>query len=93
MASNNHNDNHGEIPNIGRDHPILPFAQNPKPYNDTAGSSRPSRESTSSEKSWKPTFHRQHSWSNQDQKHQLQERLYRSEKGKETGFTEVHSGD
>ncbi|KAJ5317376.1 hypothetical protein N7508_001884 [Penicillium antarcticum] len=41
---------------------------------------------------WKPTFNRRQSWSSQDQKHQLQERLLGSEQGKEMGFTEAHSG-
>jgi hypothetical protein len=42
---------------------------------------------------WKPTFDRRQSWSSQDQKHQLQERLLGSEQGKEMGFTEAHNAD
>ncbi|KAJ5685923.1 hypothetical protein N7536_008542 [Penicillium majusculum] len=94
MASNNDNDSHGQIPNTGKEHSIiLPFAQNSNPSKDTTGSSGLNRGGTSPEKSWKPTFDRQHSWSNEDRKHQLQERLHGSEKGKEMGFTEAHSGD
>ncbi|KAJ6128221.1 hypothetical protein N7471_009438 [Penicillium samsonianum] len=94
MSSNNYNDNHGQIPDTGKEHTvILPFAQNPNLSNETTGSSGPNRKDTSSEKSWKPTFDRRQSWSNEDRKHQLQERLYGSEKGREMGFTEAHSGD
>ncbi|KAJ5533867.1 hypothetical protein N7527_000121 [Penicillium freii] len=86
MASNNHNDSHGRIPNTGKEHTIvLPFAQNSNPSSETTGSSGLNRGDTSLEKSWKPTFDRQHSWSNEDRKHQLQERLHGSEKGKEMG--------
>ncbi|KAJ5199455.1 hypothetical protein N7491_011340 [Penicillium cf. griseofulvum] len=95
MASNNQ-DNHGQLPNTGKEHTvILPCAQKPNSSTDTTGSSGLSREGTSSEKSWKPSIDRQHSWSNEDRKHQLQERLYGSEKRKEMGFTEAHthSGD
>ncbi|KAJ5603260.1 hypothetical protein N7537_006216 [Penicillium hordei] len=88
MASNNHNDSHGKIPNTGKEHTITP-----NPLNDTTGSSGPNRGDTSLKKSWKPTFDRQRSWSNEDRKHKLQERLHGSEKGKEMGFTEAHSGD
>lgn len=65
----------------------LPFT--PKPTaTDVVESS--SHDDAVPEKSWKPTFDRRQSWSNQDQKHQLQERLLGFEKGKETGFTEAH---
>ncbi|KAJ5518783.1 hypothetical protein LT330_005135 [Penicillium expansum] len=94
MASNNHNDSQGQIPNTSKENTIiLPFTQNPNISNYITGSSGPKREDTSPQKSWKPTFDRQHSWSNEDLKHQLQERLHWSEKGKEMGFTEAHSGD
>ncbi|KAJ5958948.1 uncharacterized protein N7479_006098 [Penicillium vulpinum] len=94
MASNNKNDNYGQFPNTGKEHTvILPFNQNTNPSTNTARPSGPYRDNTSTEKSWKPSFDRQHSWSTQDHKHQLQERLHGSEKGKEMGFTEAHSGD
>ena len=54
-----------------------------------AGPSGP-QDDSGPEKSWKPTFDRRQSWSNQDRKHQLQERLLGVERGKETGFTEAH---
>jgi hypothetical protein len=69
----------------------LPFAQR-STATDATGSSGLNREATS-EKSWKPTLDRQQTWSNEDRKHQLQERLLGSERGKESGFTEAHSGD
>ncbi|KAJ5417450.1 uncharacterized protein N7487_001000 [Penicillium crustosum] len=94
MASNNHNDSHGQIPNTGKEpNIILPFAQNSNTSKDTTGSSGLNRGDTSLEKSWKPNFDRQHSWSNEDRKHQLQGRQNGSEKGREMGFTEAHSGD
>ncbi|KAG0156209.1 hypothetical protein PDIDSM_3386 [Penicillium digitatum] len=92
MASNSHNDSHSQIPNMANEHTIiLPFSHNRTPSNDTADSACPSRESKSPQKSWKPTFDRQHSWSNEDRKHQLEERLHGSEKGKEMGFSEAHN--
>ncbi|CEJ62183.1 hypothetical protein PMG11_10691 [Penicillium brasilianum] len=44
-----------------------------------------------SDSSWKPRFDRRQSWSHEDQKHQLQERLLNVEQGRETGFTEKGS--
>ncbi|KAJ5836261.1 hypothetical protein N7447_002287 [Penicillium robsamsonii] len=96
MASNNQNDSHGQFSNTGKEHTVtLPFAQNPNYSTDTTGPSGLNREGKSLEKSWKPNFDRKHSWSNEDRKHELQERWHRSEKGKEMGFTEAHahSGD
>ncbi|KAJ5874576.1 uncharacterized protein N7529_003006 [Penicillium soppii] len=69
----------------------LPFFQKLSSTNATEPST--SQDNTGPEKSWKPTFDRRQSWSSQDHKHQLQERLLDSEKGKEMGFTEAHSGD
>lgn len=66
----------------------LPFT--PKPTTDIAGPPSP-QDDVAPEKSWKPTFDRRQSWSNQDHKHQLQERLLGFEKGKEMGFTEAHA--
>lgn len=65
----------------------LPFIQ--KTASTSAES--PGQENPTPEKSWKPVIERRQSWSHQDQKHQLQERLLRSEQGKELGFTEAHS--
>ncbi|PKX90682.1 uncharacterized protein P174DRAFT_444447 [Aspergillus novofumigatus IBT 16806] len=48
-----------------------------------------SSQGRSSEKPWKPSINRQQSWSEQDQKHELQSRLLATERGKETGFTET----
>lgn len=87
MTSNNQNDG----PWADNHEPQtmnLPFIQ--KVATTSAGS--PSRDNSTPEKSWKPMIDRRQSWSNQDHKHQLQERLLRSEKGKELGFTEAHSG-
>ncbi|KAJ5176542.1 uncharacterized protein N7482_002419 [Penicillium canariense] len=42
-----------------------------------------------SNQSWKPRFDRRQSWSNEDHKHQLQERLLDVEQGRATGFTET----
>jgi hypothetical protein len=38
--------------------------------------------------SWKPAFNRKQSWSKQDMKHQLQDRLLQTEEGKDSGYTE-----
>ena len=101
MASNNHNhnhnhnhnDNHGQVSNISKEEIILcPFTQNPDASNET-GSSGHTEEEICLEKCWKPALARQHSWSNEDRKHQLQKRLQGPLKGRETGFTEAHSGD
>jgi hypothetical protein len=58
----------------------------------TSSSSNPSSSSTDPAKDdgkpWKPVFNRQQSWSKQDMKRQLQDRLLQPEKGKESGYTE-----
>lgn len=41
---------------------------------------------------WQPRFDRRQSWSNQDRKHYLQERLLNVEGSRERGFTEVNRG-
>ena len=38
---------------------------------------------------WSPGFDRAQSWSEQDMKRKMQERLFAEEKGKESGFSEV----
>lgn len=55
---------------------------------DTQSSSHPNRDPVS-EQTWKPSLDRRQSWSNQDRKHQLQERLMSVDKGQESGFTET----
>ncbi|KAJ5974398.1 hypothetical protein N7481_011608 [Penicillium waksmanii] len=40
------------------------------------------------EPTWQPRFDRRQSWSTQDRKHQLQERLLNVEGSRERGFTE-----
>lgn len=86
MTSNSHSD--GPLPDTPEAQKVtLPFTPNPSPT-DIVGSS--SHDDAVPEKSWKPTFDRRQSWSDQDRKHQLQERLLGCEKGKEMGFTEAH---
>jgi len=86
------NPNHGPLSDSHEEQTMtLPFTQKLASTNITESSSP--QDHTAPEKSWKPTFDRRQSWSNQDRKHQLQERLLGSEKGKEMGFTEAHSGD
>lgn len=77
---------------------VLPAQGTPTPSN-----SRPSSSSTTNpadsapyptaggdeQKSWKPSVDRQQSWSTQDMKHQMQARLLRTEKGKESGFSKT----
>ncbi|KAJ5577707.1 uncharacterized protein N7459_006671 [Penicillium hispanicum] len=41
------------------------------------------------DKRWTPKFDRRQSWSQEDQKHQMQERLLGVEQGPETGFSET----
>lgn len=41
---------------------------------------------------WQPRLDRRQSWSNQDRKHYLQERLLNVEGSRERGFTEVNRG-
>ncbi|KAH8705892.1 hypothetical protein BGW36DRAFT_368333 [Talaromyces proteolyticus] len=43
--------------------------------------------------SWKPHFIRQHSWSNQDLKRQMHDRLLRPVKGEQSGYTEKFAQD
>ncbi|KAJ5698369.1 hypothetical protein N7462_000374 [Penicillium macrosclerotiorum] len=45
-----------------------------------------------SQQSWKPRFDRRQSWSNEDHKHQLQERLLDVKSGQQAGFTETGTG-
>ena len=47
---------------------------------------------TVSGQAWKPKFDRRQSWSDQDHKHELQERLLNVEEGRETGFSETDPG-
>ncbi|KAJ5794570.1 hypothetical protein N7457_001169 [Penicillium paradoxum] len=91
MTSNNHNGGH-QFMATQKEHIVLSLSHN-HTHSADATSSGPNRKDASPEKSWKPKLDRQQSWSNEDRKHQLQERLLGSEKGKETGFTEAHSGD
>ena len=42
-----------------------------------------------SDQSWTPKLDRRQSWSQEDQKHQQQERLLNVEKERESGFTET----
>jgi hypothetical protein len=44
---------------------------------------------TASGQPWQPKVNRRQSWSQEDQKHQQQERLLDIEQGRETGFTET----
>ncbi|KAJ5238755.1 hypothetical protein N7468_003374 [Penicillium chermesinum] len=44
------------------------------------------------EPSWQPRLDRRQSWSDQDRKHELQERLLDMEAGRELGFSEKHEG-
>jgi hypothetical protein len=84
--------NHEPLPGSHKEQTMdLPFNQKLTSNSDTEIPSP--GDHANPEKSWKPTFDRRQSWSNEDRKHQLQERLLGSEKGKETGFTEAHSGD
>ncbi|RAL12803.1 uncharacterized protein BO97DRAFT_405375 [Aspergillus homomorphus CBS 101889] len=48
--------------------------------------------SASTEKPWKPPVVRQQSWSNEDQKHELQARLLGLEEGEKPGFSEAPAG-
>lgn len=51
-----------------------------------------SKSRVSSDKPWKPSFDRRQSWSNEDRKHQAQERLMDVVPGEESGFTETGGG-
>ncbi|KAN0069093.1 hypothetical protein V8E54_012722 [Elaphomyces granulatus] len=42
-----------------------------------------------SKKSWSPSFNRRESWDEQNMKHHLHHWLLQTEKGKESGFTEI----
>ncbi|KAJ5134280.1 hypothetical protein N7448_000696 [Penicillium atrosanguineum] len=46
------------------------------------------KEETVSEQNWTPRVDRRQSWSHEDQKHQMQERLMQVEQGRESGFSE-----
>lgn len=48
-----------------------------------------SSQNFTSEQSWEPRFDRRHSWSQEDRKHELQDRLLRVDKGSERGFSET----
>ncbi|KAJ5105058.1 hypothetical protein NUU61_002405 [Penicillium alfredii] len=70
---------------------LLPAARNLTSSNDPSQSVALNRDNSSSEQTWIPTPNRRQSWSSQDHKHQLQDRLLDVEKGSETGFTETDS--
>lgn len=83
------NPGHDPLPDTYEAQPVtLPFFQT----DTSTGDSEFRSDESAPEKSWKPTFDRRHSWSNEDRKHELQERLLGSEKGNVQGFTEAHSG-
>lgn len=82
------NPNHGPVPDTHEAQTMnLPFSQK-------VASTDPEspRDDMTPEKSWKPTFDRRQSWSNEDRKHEMQDKLVGSEKGNEQGFTEAHRG-
>ncbi|KAJ5482485.1 suppressor 2 [Penicillium sp. IBT 31633x] len=92
MTSNNHDTGSSRIPDTHKEHTIsLPYAHGRTSSTNATMSSPPNRKDASPEKSWQPKLGRQQSWSNEDRKHQMQGQLLEPEKGKETGFTEVHS--
>lgn len=45
-------------------------------------------EEAASEQTWTPRFDRRQSWSQQDRKHLMQERLMEVQQGRESGFSE-----
>lgn len=65
----------------------------PKGKSESPDKDRSPTKSTSprggEDKAWKPSFDRRQSWNEQDLKHQFQERLLKSEKGNESGFSET----
>lgn len=72
-----------------------PMASTTQPQSLSSSDPHPlpdSNQDTESDQSWKPRFDRRQSWSQEDQKHLLQERLLvHVEIGQETGFTETGS--
>ncbi|KAF3396497.1 hypothetical protein F1880_007251 [Penicillium rolfsii] len=79
----------GPFPDRTRE--TMASATQPQSLSSSDSHPRPDpNQSPESDQSWKPKFDRRQSWSQEDQKHQLQERLVvHVEMGQETGFTET----
>lgn len=73
-----------------RDRPDETMTAIPPSSNSTNPSSQ--RRASGSDEPWKPSFDRRPSWSNEDRKHQAQERLMGVVPGQESGFTETGRG-
>ncbi|KAJ5739430.1 hypothetical protein N7533_012214 [Penicillium manginii] len=90
MQSTSHQ---GSLPDRSRDHTTTTEI-NPAPSqaHDSSDSHRKSDDrleaQADAEPTWQPRFDRRQSWSTQDYKHQLQERLLNVEESRERGFTE-----
>jgi hypothetical protein len=95
MQSTSHQ---GSLPDRSRDHTVT-AETNPTPSQAHEPTDHPLRErndrvaaeaedEAEAEPTWQPRFDRRQSWSMQDRKHQLQERLLNVEGSRERGFTE-----
>ncbi|KAJ5407885.1 hypothetical protein N7509_001768 [Penicillium cosmopolitanum] len=93
MQSTSHQ---GSLPDRSRDHTVTTEA-NPTPSQAHESTDHSLRErndrvaaeaEAEAESTWQPRFDRRQSWSTQDRKHQLQERLLNVEGSRERGFTE-----
>lgn len=82
MQSTSHQ---GPLPDRTKEHPFA--AEKPSVGNDLAEINPHPK--VASEQPWEPKFDRRQSWSQQDRKHELQERLLGVEKGREMGFSET----
>lgn len=81
MQSTSHQ---GSFPDRTREQTTPPMQTVSKENHDLPGANQ----EAVSEHPWSPRFDRRQSWSQQDQKHQMQERLMEVEKGRESGFSE-----
>ena len=80
----------GPFPNRSKEQAI-PAEQMPQSRNEPKEAN--TDRDAMSEQPWVPRLDRRQSWSHQDHKHQLQERLLDVEQGRETGFSETRQGN
>ncbi|KAJ5099335.1 hypothetical protein N7532_006336 [Penicillium argentinense] len=71
-----------------KDQPVSAGAVENTPFSNQSHD-RQSSDGEDRESTWKPRFDRRQSWSNEDRKHQLQERLLNVEGSRERGFSET----
>ena len=76
----------------GQTAPAEQLSQSNNPH-DAVRTNHNATSDATSDQNWLPHLDRRQSWSREDCKHQLQERLLDVEQGRETGFSEKRHGN